>query len=86
VNGDSFTNSISNTDRGAYFGNGNYKFTFPSNNKVSFAFTLPTSLIIASWILGFDTYERLYTRYKDSSNQFYVSLDNAFDKYLGSYF
>lgn len=86
VNGDSSTTLTSNTistDRGAYFGTGSYKITLPLNDQVQSSFVLPNSFLIASWIFGFDAYGTLYSRYKDSANQFYVNLNDAFDKYVG---
>ena len=62
------------TDRGCYLdGSKSQKLTLPANDISTSHFSLPTSFMIALWVLVDTDQEGLiFARYKDSSNYFYL--------------
>lgn len=86
VNGDSSTTTLKNTiatDRGAYFGQGDYEITLPPNDQQATAFTLPSTFTVAAWILSHDEDGMLFYRYKDSNNYFYCRRTDSSNKITG---
>ena len=62
------------TDRGCYFdGSKSQKLTLPANDISTSAFNIPSTFMIALWVLVDTDQEGLvFARYKDSSNFMYL--------------
>ena len=86
VNGASSATSSEDTiatDRGAYFGNGNYQITLPANDQQASAFSLPSTFTIAAWIFPFNVNGLIFYRYKDSNDYFYLTRTTTGNALVG---
>ena len=74
-------NDVIPTDRGCYFnGSKSQKITLPANDVSTSPFNLPSTFMIATWIMIVgDQGGLVFLRFKDTSNYFYLRRISSYD-------